>query len=108
MVLRGECVEIGARFGELGTQLLLNVAEAISRVVTAHLCLELGARLIEALHLARLDLVEPDDVVSKLRLDGTCDLAHLHPEEGIRKGLNEAVAIGPAEIATIIGRAWIL
>ena len=103
-----ECVQVSAGLLELALQLLLDLPETIGRLVTTQLRLEIRTCLLEGLGLARLDLIQANDVITELRLHRACDLAHLHGEQRIRKGLHEACAIGPAQVAAVLGRARIL
>ena len=80
-------------------ELLLNLAEAIGRVITAQLGLNLRTSLLEGLCLDGLHLIEPNDVVAVLGLHRRMDLAHGHAEKRIGERRDEASPIRPVEIA---------
>ena len=62
---------------------------------------EFGPRLLESLHLGRLNAIQFQDVVAELGFHGTGDLIDLHGKGGIGEGAHEYLAVRPAEIAAL-------
>ncbi len=62
---------------------------------------ELGAHLLEAAARAGADAIEPDDVVTELRLDRLAELALLHGEQLVGKLLLVDLAARPAQVAAL-------
>ena len=103
-----ERLQVRAGLRGLGLQPLLDLTEPIGRAIALDLRLEVAPRLLEGFGLARLDLIEPDDVIAELGLHRPFDLADLHAEERIRKGRDKAAALGPPQIPAVVRGAWVL
>ena len=107
-VFARERLEIRAGLAELGLQLLLDFSEAVGRPVASHLGLELRTRRLEGLAFDGLNLIQADNVIAKLGLDRTFDLADRHAEQRVRKRRDEGTAFGPAQIPAVVRGPWIL
>ena len=70
-------------------------------MLLAILRIELGTHIGERLGLARLDLLELEDVIAELRFHGRGDVADLHREQRVAERTGEILLLHEAELAAL-------
>ncbi len=98
-----QCVDARCAGFQLLLQTVLLVIEALDGLLVAQLHVDLGTHVLEAAAGLGADPFQLDDVVAELGLHRLADLALLHREQLVGKGLHIGVAAGPAQVTAAGG-----